>query len=204
MSYVTDYASLTAELQAYVDDEVDEFVAELPSIIGRAQERVQFDLGLDMFNETIEDSLPAGESRLPRNSDWLKVHSIFVVPAGRFADRRSTDWCEIYNASASPGHLRYWAEDAEGSLILSPPSRLNDNVRMRVMKRLPVLSSENASNWISSHAGALLLWACLRECEHFLIAPERVAEFENNYTETLARMRGTLSGLQRRDNKGAA
>lgn len=196
MAYQTSYTSLIADLQTYVDDTVDEFVAQVPAMVARAQDRIQLDLSLERWNIDVEDSLPAGQSTMSRRSPWLAVHSIFVVPAGKYAERRTPEWCRMLNASAASGHLRYWAENQEGSIMLSPRPLLNDAVVINVAQRLPMLTAMAPTNWIAENFAALLLWASLKECEHFLLSPERVAEFEGNYQQELTLARQVLVGTQ--------
>ena len=122
------------------------------------------------------------------------VISIFFPVAGIHAERRSYDYVKAYGGSGQP---LYFYEDTD-LIYWAPVPDSGYSANIRQMYRPSPLSASNTTNWLSTYAADLLLWASLVECEAFLIAPERVAEFEGKYAAALGPFRGTWRDAQTR------
>jgi hypothetical protein len=199
MAFSTTYAQLIADAQAYVDDDLDEFEAQLPGMIQRAQDAIQIDLDLEMHSPIKTATTTANVATLARDASWLKVKSIMFTASGRFAERRSVDWVRMYNATAAAGIPKYYAEHDDGLLLLAPKPSAALACELVVMERLPALSVSNTSNWISENVGDALFWMVLVEAEAFLISAERVQEFATKYGDAITRAKRALRGADATD-----
>lgn len=203
MAYATTYSDLLTELQAYVDNTLTEFTDQLPNIVARAQDVIQGDLDLAMWNTTTA-SVVAGAATTLARGQWIKVHSIFVPSLKRYLDLATLDKVRLFGSTGTP---RYYAEYTESYLMIGPAPATTLAVDVTALTRLPALSASSQTNWITNNAPELLFWQTLVGCETFLISPERVAEFQANYTAALARMQSNNRDTEANHNaplRGAA
>lgn len=189
---MTTYTQLIADIQSYVDNDIDELANNLPKVVARGHARIQRDLELAQWRARLETSLPYDQERVDRPSGALKIYSIFDEQSGRFVERRATDYVRAYGGRGRP---RYFAEDDEDTLFLAPRPDGNRHVTITYLKRLDPPSVTTATTWISENLPEMLFYACLAGAEEFLIGQERKAEFEAEYARALNEYRNELRGL---------
>ena len=175
MSYSTNYPSLRAELQTYVEDNSAEYQAQLDNIIQRGSDNLQRALDLDFWREQILDHIPFNKREFAR-PDCIRIRSIFLVDAADFLLPRSYDFCRMHNGRGLP---RFWCERNPTTIYVSPTSDQNYTIEYELLTRLPALGVTNPTNWLTDNVADMLLLSCLAESEQFLAAPERVGEFVN-------------------------
>lgn len=193
-SYTTTYSDLVSNLQDYVEDDATEYVAELPRIINRAEDRCIRDLNLSVFNVTDTDTTTDTVSTLTRPTDAIKLLYIRLTASNAFLERRSEDWCAMYDTGdAIP---EYFWEDDGANITLSPTPDAAYAVEIRSLKRPTALASGNQTNWLTDHFGDGLLQACLIESQEFLKAPEYIATHKQAYMERIQTARIEYEGLE--------
>lgn len=198
MAYTLTYSELVTQVKSIVENDVSDFVAQLPKIIAIAQDTIQRDLDLSIWRTVVADHVTAGSAIYPSRADtWLKVLSIWIPSEGVHLERRSKDYVRMFSANRAVP--RYWAEISETELQVAPIPLQNYSIEVDVHKRLPALSDSNQSNWISKNCADLLLLATLIGSESYLVAPERVAEFSQLYAATLAGAIRELRGVEREE-----
>lgn len=184
--WTTSYTGLSDLLSTYIEDESTEFTAALPGIINRAEERCLRDLDLSIFDFTVSTSTTGGSATINKASTIHVIRSIYNSSASAFLQRRSYDYLLTYGGSGSP--LYYYEYD--DGIRFAPVPDASYTVDIRYMDRPTPLSASATTNWLTTHAADLLLYAALIESERFLIAPERVQEFEATYAGHLRSLRG--------------
>lgn len=184
MAYTTSYDTLVADLQDIVDSNNAEFVAQIPSIIARAQDNVQRDLGLEMWRSLVPASTVSLQATMTRNQGWLEVRSMFIPSLGRYLEKRKLDYVRMYGTTQSSP--KYWAEESETQFRLAPIPDGIYTLDIEVLLRLPNLGPSNQTNWLTTHVGDILLLACLIGSELYLMSSERVAEFKAFYDSLLS------------------
>lgn len=184
--WTTTYSGLVSLLEDYVEDGSTEFSSAVQGCINRAETRVLRDLDLAIFNTLTNTTTSAGTSYIPRSIEESPVHSIFFTAAGEHAQRRSREYLQAHGGSGRP---LYFCDDEENIHFAPTP---DDAYACTITQMVwpTKLSSDNTSNWLAENVADLLLYAALIESERFLIAPERVAEFEQAYASQLGPARG--------------
>jgi hypothetical protein len=179
--WTTTYSGLVSLLEDYVEDGSTEFEDAKPGIINRAETRILRDLDLDIFNTTSTITTTNGVGFVSRVVTVSPVHSIFVTAASEFAQRRSREYIQAHGGSGRP---LYYCDD-ETKIYFAPTPDDSYSLTATHIVWPTKLSTDQESNWVSTNAADLLLYAALIESEKFLIAPERVAEFEQTYASLL-------------------
>lgn len=177
----TTYGGLVALLGDYVEDASDEFVGALPGIVGRAEERILRDLDLLAFNATTSGTTSSGVGTFNKSFANTHIHAIFFTSSKTHPERRTREYVVNHGGSGVP---RYFYEDSTKVLWAPTPDDAYAYDITYVVRPTP-LSASNQTNWLTTNVSDLLLWAALVESEHFLLAPERVAEFEGKYQQFL-------------------
>ncbi len=183
--FTTTYATLISQIELFVEDDSTEFESSIQGCVNRAEERILNDLDLALFNTTQTTATAQAIPYTTRSITTSPIHSIYLTSAGRHIERRSLDYIQSYGGSGAPlyfyeSETRIWwapVPDAVYSVSITHP-----------VNPTP-LSGSNDTNWITQNTADLLLWASLVEAERFLIAPERVTEFEASYAARLGPIR---------------
>lgn len=177
--WTTTYAGLVALLETYVEDTSDEFDGEAQGIINRAEERCLKDLDLSIWDADETASTVSGTATVTKPSAAHVLKGVFYGSTPLL--RRSRDFLDMYGGSGTPIYFH----EAETKIKLAPVPNATLALTCKFLLRPSPLTSSNTTNWFTQNAADLLLNAALVESERFLIAPERVAEFEQNYSGLL-------------------
>ena len=179
--FTTTYTTLVSQLEVFVEDDSSEFVSAVQGCINRAEERVLRDLDLTIFNTIQSTTTSNGAASTTRSVTESPVHSIFLTSQARHVEHRSREYVQAHGGSGVPSY--YSASETKIWWAPVPDSAYAIDI-MHVIRPTP-LSASNTTNWLTQNAADLLLWAALVESEKFLIAPERVQEFEATYASLL-------------------
>jgi len=183
----TTYNGLLASIQSYVEDNTSEFMSEAQGCINRAEERIIRDLDLSTFNRVLDVGVSLGTQSVSKGFSDGSVLSIFCSGAYGGLELRSRAFIQDAALGAN-GVPLYYAED-ETTLFLAPVSDASYTLSITYLLRPTPLSTSSQTNWLTGNAADALLWAALIESEAFLIAPERVQEFEANYAKSIGPLR---------------
>lgn len=188
--YTTTYAGLKSSVESFVEDDSAEFQAVFQNLVNRAEERVLRDLDLVVFNTTLSTTTSDGVGTYAKGFTDAPIISIYFETAEpgcscKFAERRSRAYIQAHGGTGRP---RYFHE-TETTVFWAPTPDDAYTFQLTYIDRPTPLSNSNTTNWITRNAADLLLYATLVEAETFLIAPERVAEFEEKYKQLLLPLR---------------
>lgn len=179
--WTTTYTALAALVGTYCEDASTELSDAMSGIINRAEERVLTDLDIDYFDDVRSVSTANGVATVAKTSDMITIQSIRLTATNEFILRRGRDFVKMYGGSGSP--LYYFDDDTD--ITMAPTPNSTYALEVKYLSRPTPLSPSNQTNWIASNTATLLLYASLKEAEHFLLAPERVAEFDDAYGKAL-------------------
>lgn len=184
-SWTTTYSGLVSLIQTYVEDTSTEFTNNVQGIINRAEERVIRDVDLSVFDETQTTSTVSAQAYVNRPSSndpgtvrWVRINGVLQK-------RRTYEYLLEYGGSGQPIYFH----ETDDYIYLAPTPDQTYTVQIRYLSRPTALSASNTTNWLTNNAATALLHAALVEAEQFLIAPERVAEFEAAYAKAMGPLR---------------
>lgn len=183
--WTTTYDGLIAFLEDYVEDDSTEFTDNVQGAVNRAEERVLRDIDLAIWNVTQTASTSNGVDNFTKSFSGTPVQQIFFTAAQDFATRRTLAFIRAHGGSGLP---KYFYEDAT-KVYWAPTPDNSYAYQTTYYARPSPLTPSNQTNWITENVADLLLWAALVESEKFLIAPERVQEFEASYNQMLGPIR---------------
>lgn len=185
--WTTTYSGLVSALQDYVEDTSSEYSAAVQGCINRAEERLFRDLDLSIFNEQSTTATSSGIGTYVLGGGDSPVQSIFCSAAKGGLEPRPYTYIQDMQLGANGVPSYYFVDETE--LFLAPIPDATYSLVLTYCVRPTPLSSSNETNWFAHHTADALLWAALVESEAFLVAPERVTEFESNYAKAIGPLR---------------
>lgn len=209
------YATLTAALQNWLEDDDAEFVGTIPEIIELGETRLMRDLDLAMFTGEGNVTVSAGTELVTKPGvaplTQLNYQSLSCYPTGGAAPAdhatlpwmvpRSDEFVRDYNGQyfdpLGHGIPRYYSESSESQWRLAPVPNVEVELTYRYTARPDGLSDVVTETWFSVHAPDLLLRACLAESERFLKSDDRITIWEQDYVSLLQSAREESYSLLR-------
>lgn len=200
------YTEMIALMQAFAEDDDTEFTNEVEEMVKRAEWRIMRELDLELFvdEDVTLTTVTARASTLPTGT--IQVEDIWVAPTGTtvwvYAEQRTKARCQEYAPSdATTGTVKYWNQDSETTLYLSPTPAASSDLKLRIIKRPDGLSTSVANTWISDNLEDLLLQACLIETHQFLKNDALLSQAATNFTSLSVPAKAEIERLVRKPYK---
>lgn len=181
------YDSLQQAIQDHLEEDGDELVAALPTIIGLAELRLLRDLDLEIFDVTDTSvAMTAGGLTITKPAGLVALRSMWFTPVGGGAwtplDQKTVEYIRQYAPNpTTQGPPKFFAELTDATWLIGPTPDAAYPVVIRMMKRPDGLQTDTAGTYLSQTYPDGLLYACLYEAELFLGADERSAVWLDPY-----------------------
>jgi len=157
-----------------------DFATYVPDLIMLGENRIYRELRIRAMETALNSTIASGTVSVPSGYVELKYAYIDASPVQHLT-RKSAQWImENYPTRSSDGQPSFIARDVD-SFIFGPYPDSSYTVKGTYYKRLDALSNSNTTNWFTSNAPDLLLFASLAEAEPFLQNDERVTLWEAKY-----------------------
>jgi len=201
--YQTSATQLTADLQAWMEDDGTEFAGSIPEVINLGELRLARDLDLSIFRATETTPTVQGVSAVVKPAGYaanqLGAQSISfesgASSARTFLELRSYEWIEDYLTTAE-GAPQYYAEPDETNFIVAPlPDTVYTLTVRYIIRPAALVVTTNETNWLSDNVGDLLFKACLAEAEKFLKSDDRIPIWEQDYASLIPASKRELYDL---------
>ena len=185
MSYTMTYSSLTQDLQRYLERgftvDSDPYVYEqLPRLINLAERRISHELKLQGFLRYVNTDFAVGVAVLEKPDRWRETVSMRVN--GRSLYTRSYEYLRSYwPTEAAVGSPEFYADYDYNHWLIAPTPNAVAEVEIAYYEMPRLLDDANQTNWLTTYAPNLLLYASLLEAMPFLKNDERVATWQSMY-----------------------
>ena len=187
------YDELKAAIQAYTENDETSFVANLPTFIKIAEERILKSVQLSLFRKNSTAVTTAQYQYLPVPSDYLAPFSLSIEAASGdkiYADFKDPSFIQTYTPdSTTYGRPKYYAVFDVNYFILGPTPDVEYTAELHYFYR-PVSITESASGtdttWLSKNAELTLLYGSLVEAYLFMKGEQdMMAYYDKRFTESL-------------------
>lgn len=206
MSTSYSYTTLKSTLISFTEDTGTEFASAVDLIIPLAEDKVLRDLDLEIFDVVGTGTFTATNPIITKPTGIVALRSLHytVAATGSFVqmDQKSWEFIKDYwpveaTTTATP---KYYTEySATEWYVAGTPSASVTAWTSRYIKRPIGLTSDNATTWLGTNAGDVLLYACLVVSEQFLKGDGRVPVWKAEYMERLGAARNELRRVERAD-----
>ena len=158
------YTTLTNDVIANMEEDSDEFVSALPSIIERAQNHLQRRLDPVNIIRFTEVSVSASTRTLTLPTDLLVLKSIQVCATGGWNNllEQNNEFLTAYwpdYTSCAPS--KYYAPKDNATIFLAPTPPSNTTALLEYIPRVSVLSSATPTNYFATYADTAFFAAAM-------------------------------------------
>ena len=166
------YTTLTAEIQAWAENDATEFTARIPTIISLAELRINRETDLDKLRKYSTTSLVLNDRFLSKPTDmvidrWIKVKD--DNDDYQHVHRKDTSFIEEYWPDVTnTGLPKFYSDWDDNTFVLTPSCDATRTLELAYTYRPTGLTASNATTWLGTNAYDVLLWACLVEAAAFM------------------------------------
>ena len=204
------YAQLSAAIQAYTENTEANFVAEIPTFVQQAEQRIYNSVQFPSLRKNVTGSTTNANKYLACPSDFLASYSMAVVDGtGAYEYLLNKDVNYIRQAYPQPtdtGLPRYYAlfgpqsnDPNELVFILGPTPDATYTVELHYFY-YPQSIVTASTSWLGDNFDTVLLYGSLVEAYTYMKGEQDIMQFYNmKYMEALALAKRLGDGLERQD-----
>ena len=198
------YATLTTLIQEYCESTESTFVANIPTFVQLAEERIYNTVQLPTVRKNVLGNVTASTQYLSMPNDWLSTFSLAVIdPVTNEYEYLLNKDVNFIRASfpdptyeAKPQYYAVWDEE---TFILGPTPDLNYSTELNYYA-YPTSIVTAGTSWLGDNFESVLLYGSLREAYTYLKGEADMMQYyEQKYQESLGLLKRLGDGLERQD-----
>jgi hypothetical protein len=199
------YTQLTQLIQDYCESTEQSFVANIPTFVQLAEERIYNSVQIPAIRKNQIGTLTPANKYLTLPADWLATFSLAVINpttnAQTFLLDKDVNFIrQSYPDPDDAGVPEYYAIFDKNTLILGPTPDSNYQVEMHYYYYPESIVTANTS-WVGDNFETVLLYGALREAYTYLKGEQDMMQYyEQKYQESIALLIRLGDGLNRRDS----
>ena len=198
------YSQLTTLIQDYCESTEQSFVANIPTFVQLAEERIYNTVQIPAIRKNVTGTTSNGNQYLTLPSDWLSTFSIAVIDntTGEYEYMLNKDVNFIrasYPFPATSGKPKYYAIFDATTMLLGPTPNANYTAELHYYY-YPVSIVTAGTSWLGNNFDSVLLYGSLREAYTYLKGEQdMMTYYEQKYQEALGQLKRLGDGLDRQD-----
>lgn len=185
MAYTMTYSSLLEDLRRYLERgftaETDPVVYDqLPRLINMAERRIARELKIQGFLRFVQTTLVPGTAVYEKPDRWRDTVSMFAAGAPLFA--RSYEYLRSYWSDESQRATpQFYADYDYNHWLIAPTPVAAATIEIGYYELPRLLDEDTQTNWLTTYAPNVLLYAALLEAAPFLKNDERIGTWQAAY-----------------------
>lgn len=203
------YDELVSLIQDYCENSETTFVANIPTFVRQAEQRIYRTVMLPEFRETATLSATSGTQYVARPADFLSVFSMAVISAaGEYTyllDKDVNFMREAYPDPTSTGRPKYYGQydgddgASEGNFIFGPTPDADYQIELHYY-RDPESIVTAGTSWLGTNADTALLYGALVEAYTYMKGDaDLMKTYLDRHNEALAQL-GMIDARANRDD----
>jgi hypothetical protein len=198
------YTSLSTLIQQYCESTETSFVANIPTFVQLAEERIYNSVQIPAIRRNQIGTLSLGNKYLTLPSDWLATFSLAVITpvtgVQEFLLDKDVNFIrQSYPNPNDTGTPKYYAIFDDNTLILGPTPDNAYQVEMHYYY-YPQSIVTAGTSWLGDNYENVLLYGSIREAYTYLKGEQDLMNYyEQKYQEALQQLARLGDGLNRRD-----
>lgn len=197
------YATLSTAVQEYCENDETSFVANMPSFVQQAEDRILNSVMLPAFRKSCEGNLTLGNRFLGLPTDYMAPYSVQLTNNGltEFLLLKDVPWIrEVYPDKTATGTPKFYATFSDESFIVGPTPDANYVVELHYFHRPESIVTATTS-WLGTNAESALLYGCLVEAYTYMKGDADLIQlYDARYKEALAELKDLGEGHTQTDN----
>jgi hypothetical protein len=198
------YASLATLIQQYCESTETSFVANIPTFVQLAEERIYNSVQIPAIRRNQLGTLTIGNKYLTLPADWLATFSLAVIDpvtnAQEFLLDKDVNFIrQSYPDPDDQSKPKYYAIFDDNTFILGPTPDLAYQVEMHYYA-YPESIVTAGTSWLGDNYENVLLYGSLREAYTYLKGEADMMQYyEAKYQEAVQQLMRLGDGMNRRD-----
>lgn len=203
------YTELVALIQDYCENSETTFVANIPTFVRQAEQRIYRAVMLPEFRGNATTTVGPNTQYIARPSDFLSVFSLAVISAaGEYTylvDKDVNFIREAYPYPATSGRPKYYgifdgdATGTEGNLIIGPSTDATYQVELHYYRDPESIVTADTS-WLGENADTALMYGALVEAYTYMKGDaDLMKTYLDRYNEALAQLNMIVARSTRDD-----
>lgn len=190
-AYVMTYDNLVSDVQNYMERNDEQFVAQIPSLIGLAESAIAAELKTYLQLTVVETTLAPNQVVLAKPARWRKTVS--MKANGRPILMRSQDYIAQYQSESTAGDVKYYAEYDYNNWAFAPAPAAGTAIEIIYYSEIQPLDSSNQQNLFTREAPQAVLFGTLLQAQGYLKALDKLPVWKQYYTDA-------ITALKKEDN----
>ena len=198
------YSQLSTLIQDYCESTEQSFVANIPTFVQLAEERIYNTVQLPAIRKNVTGSTSNGNQYLSLPSDWLSTFSMAVIdPVTQdyeYLLNKDVNYIRAaYPPPTSTGKPAYYAIFDDTTMLLGPTPDATYTIELHYNSYPPSIVTAGTS-WLGDNYENVLLYGAVREAYVYLKGSEdMMAHYERRYQEAIQQLMRLGDGLNRQD-----
>jgi hypothetical protein len=198
------YSQLTTLIQDYCESTEQSFVANIPTFVQLAEERIYNTVQLPAIRKNVTGSTSNGNQYLSLPSDWLSTFSMAVIDPTtqdyEYLLNKDVNYIRAaYPPPTSTGKPAYYAIFDDTTMLLGPTPDAAYTIELHYYY-YPTSIVNSGTSWLGNNFETVLLYGSLREAYTYLKGSEDMMNYyEQKYQESLGQLKRLGDGLDRQD-----
>lgn len=196
------YATLTSQIQQYLQNDEAAFVAQIPTFIKLAERKIYDDAQLPVTRKNSTATLVASSANLGVPPDFNSVYELSVTSGGQesFLINKDVSFIrEMYPSSATTGLPQYYALLDHQNILLGPTPDSGYTVSMHYFY-YPQSIVDASTTWLGDRfENALLFGSILQAYGNMKGETELMAIYKAAYDEAMEQVKVFSAGKSRSD-----
>jgi hypothetical protein len=185
VAYVMTYSSLLVDVRRYLErgftEASDPIVYDqLPRLVALAERRIAHELKLQGFIRVVTTTLAASTAVIQKPDRWRDTVSVKLQGVPVLS--RSFEYLRNYwPDETETGTPEFYADYDYQHWVFAPTPAVDTDLEILYYELPRPIDEENETNWLTTYAPNLILYATLLEATPFLKNDERVATWQSMY-----------------------
>ena len=199
------YTTLKSAIQDYTQNTESTFVADLPTFIVQAEDRIIKSVELPNFRKNVTGTFTSSNQYLSTPSDYLYPYSLAVLDGdSNYNYLLNTDVSfirEAYPLASTTGTPKHYAQFDDTTFIVGPTPNSNFTTELHYFY-IPqsITETSDGTTWLGTNAPEVLLYASLVEAYTFMKGElDILMNYEKRFQEALQRLTLESDGYNRKD-----
>lgn len=178
---ISNYSELKVAVAAWLNrSDLTSYVGDFVML---GERRIYRELRIRAMEAALSEAISSGVISVPSGYVALKFAYVNGTPTSPLTRKYPEFIYAEYPTRSSDGKPKFIAREVD-SFIFGPYPDSAYTIKGVYYKRLDALSDSNTTNWFTTNAPDILLWASLVAAEPFLKNDERIAVWENEYLKS--------------------
>ena len=197
------YSTLSTLIQQYCESTETTFVANIPTFVQLAEERIYNSVQIPAIRRNQTGTLSVNNKYLTLPSDWLATFSLAVINADGsqefLLDKDVNFVRQSFPSPTDTGKPQYYAIFDANTFILGPTPDSAYSVEMHYYY-YPTSIVTAGTTWLGDNFETVLLYGSLREAYTYLKGEADMMQYyDQKYQEALGLLKQLGDGKDRRD-----